>query len=337
MPLGVMAKGLHPLLQSISPRSMMNTLYSNATRTDMLEGILSWLVNNITHFTPPKEDQQATQNPELISPDLSRKAHAELGLALRLAQRSKPLRQHPLLQRLKNMWTAVLDQQNFFFDIRRRLQLFPHRTIAAATLKSFGMENKQVRDELQTVLQQKYMDRVERSAWDKLDMKYYTEAAGLRNEFPSDQNLYAASTLHQLPSLAYVQNHDLYGITHLLFHFTDFGRHDLQTLAGSAKQDIQAYVDLALALCDLTDDYDLMAELLINQHCLNKPFNAIDRQIADNLQRTQQTAGFIPGRNWVSEQQTQPKQNPNDHQFEDVYHPTILGLILICCEYQMEA
>lgn len=301
----------------------------------MLDGILSWLVDNMNHFTPPKEDLEATQNPELISPDLSRKAYAELGLALRLSQRSKPLQQHPLLQRLKSLWSAVLDEQNFFFDIRRRLQLFPHRTIAAATLKSFGVEKPKIQAELQTVLQQKYMDRVERSAWDKLDMKYYTEAAGLHNEFPSYQDLYAASTLHQLPSLAYVQNHDLYGITHLLFHFTDFGRHDLQTLAGATKQDIQAYVDLALALCDLTDDYDLMAELLINQHCLNKAFSAIDRQIAHNLQQTQQAAGFIPGRNWVSAQQTQP--NPNDHQFEDVYHPTILGLILICCEYQMEA
>ena len=310
----------------------MNTLLQRQDQVRMLEGALFWLNNHIEEFITPKEDTIASSDPEHIKPDLSRKAFTELGLALRLAQRSPALKHHPDLAQLQQAWLDILHQQNFFYDIRRRVQLFPHRIIAYATMRSFGLDDEHVHKNLQIVMNRHYMDRVERSAWEKLDMKYYIQAAGLQEEFPSYQALLDGCSLNQLPSLSYVQNFDLYGLTHLLFHFSDFGAVDMRLFLGDIYQQVQDYVDLSLTMCLLQQDWDLVTELLINQYCLGKQFSALDKDTAQALQGIQQPAGFIPGRNWVQAQHSNNPPDKTEHCFADVYHPTVLALFLMICE-----
>lgn len=312
----------------------MESLLTKPQRDDMLDGVLHWLNSSISGFSTPDETSLCDKSPEQIAPDLSRKAYTELGLALRLVQRCSTLAAYPEVQRLKEAWLDNLKQRNFFFDTRRRIQLFPHQTIACAVLKSFGEETEPIKQELQAVMDRNYMDRVERSAWEKLDMKYYTEAAGLNGVFPDYVKLYDSCMLRKLPSLSYIQKFDLYGLTHLLFHFSDFGNLDMRVFFGSDYEDIQAYVDSSLALSLVQQDWDLLAELLISQYCMNKSFNELDRRSARALKNIQQTDGFIPGREWVKNYQENPDFNHNDHDFKDVYHPTILGLFLLTLEMQ---
>jgi hypothetical protein len=299
----------------------------------MLDGILFWLSRNINKFETPLETKVKSKTPESISPDLSRKAFCELGLVLRLAQRSPILRESSEIKKIKFQWLAILEKQDFFFDTRRRIQLFPHRVIAFAVMKSFGIVNNKVFENLQTVMQRGYMDSVERSAWEKLDMKYYIEAAGLVNCFPSYTQLYQQSSLRQLPLLSYAQNMDLYGLTHLIFHFSDFGQINIKSFMGDDFQGIQNYVDLSLAFCLIKQDWDLVAELLINQHCLGKKFTNIDVEAANIFRGIQQTSGFIPGRDWVNNQHKNNYSNKEEHDFADVYHPTLLGFFLLVCEF----
>lgn len=311
----------------------MNKLFNNSDRDNMLEGVLDWLDSNIDKFQTPVEDSIVDIAPENIKADLSRKALIELGLALRLAQRSPILRKHPKIEKLKEAWISIVYSQNFFFDSRRRIQLFPHRVVACSVLKSFGSNEPEVSNDLQTVLDRGYMDRIERSAWDKLDMKYYIEACDLKHSFSNNNDLLLHSSLINLPKLSYIQNLDLYGLTHLLFHFSDFGTIDMKQFLGVYYKDIQKYVDLSTSLSIIKQDWDLTAELLINQFCLRKHFTEIDRDIASTLFKSQQSSGFIPGRDWVKQRQDGKSLQENTPIFDDVYHPTIVTLILLDCEF----
>lgn len=308
----------------------METLLEKKDQIQMLDGILHWLNANIEKFQIPIEAAPSTCGPEEITADIKRKAFSELGLAIRLAQRSPFLQQHPEMKKLQKSWVDIIDSQDFFFDTRRRLQLYPHRVVAYSVLRSLGIENDAAKSDLQAVLDRGFMENAERNAWEKLDMKYYIKACGLNHKFPSDEYLLKYSSLTNLPNLAYVQNLDLYGLTHLLFHFADFGDIDMKQFLQQDYQHIQDYTDLSLSMSVVKQDWDLTAELLINQYCLQKTFSEFDRHAAATLLKAQQTSGFIPGREWVIAQKTETE--PASHIFEDVYHPTIVSLILLDCE-----
>ena len=298
----------------------------------MLEGVLHWINVNMPRFCTPNELDCVDEHPEKISADLSRKAFTELGLALRFAQKSKKVRNHALYETIKKKWINNIEENAFFYDTKKRLQLFPHRLLAFATLKSFGIENQEVKYNLETVMNGGYMDRVERSAWEKLDMKYYVEMAGLKNQFPSYDQLYKASTLHNLPRISAAQNIDFYGLTHLIFHLSDFSEKDMKEMFEEKYEDIQEYIDATLCFCLMEQDWDLVLELLINQYCLRKNFAEIDVSAAEAIKGIQQSEGFIPGRDWVKEYHSTSNFKKNAHSFEDVYHPTVLALFLLTLE-----
>jgi hypothetical protein len=310
----------------------MNTLFSKKEQEEMLDGVLYWLNANISKFSTPDEATLCHIHPEMISPDITRKAFSELGLALRFALRSPAISEHPEFKKLKEGWLRILREKNFFFDTKRRVKLFPHRTLAYAALKSFGIENNEVKADLETVMNRQYMDRVERSAWEKLDMKYYTESAGLPNQFSSYEDLYQQCMLQNLPSMSYAQNYDFYGLTHLLFHFSDFSVKDMRVFFGNKYGEIQDYIDASLSLCLTEQNWDLVEELLINQYCMQKTFTQLDLSAASALKNMQQPDGFIPGSDWLKNFQEKPDFDKKSHSFDDVYHPTILGLFLLTCD-----
>ncbi len=310
----------------------MNTLLNNEDQQIMLDGILNWLNLNMLHFCTPNEKQYVGIHPEEIEPDITRKAFTELGLAIRFAQNSKKVSNHTVFKEIKDKWIKNIKDSSFFFDTKRRLRLFPHRTLAYATLRSLGIDNEEVRYDLETVMSRNYMDRVERSAWDKLDMKYYTEIAQLPNEYPSYKRLFHDSILENLPSHSYAQNLDFYGLTHLIFHLSDFSKNDMRLITGEKFDHIQEYIDATLSLCLIEQDWDLVQELLINQYCMRKTFTELDVFSAKAIKDIQQPEGFIPGRNWVKSQHKDDYSSKEQHSFNDVYHPTILGLFLLILE-----
>lgn len=317
------------LLKYIASVFFMKRLLNIQDQQNMLDGILCWLKNNINGFIPQID---TNSRPEHISPDISVKAFSELGLALMFAHRSQTIVDRKEFKELRKLWISILYEKSFFSDIRRKLQFFPHMTLTYAALETMGKEDLKVKKDLQSVMQNQYMDRVERSAWDKLDMKYYTEAAGLKNQFPSYENLYNASMLHHLPSLSYATRHDLYGLTHLLFHFSDFSRRNMKDFAKDTYEEIQKYVDASLSLCVIEQDWDLVEELLINQYCMRKRFDSFDRHAAKSVKYIQSVSGFIPGRKWVQSCWEDETYDKNTFSFNDVYHPTIVGLILLTLE-----
>jgi hypothetical protein len=313
----------------------MKHLLGSGEREVLLTGILSWLRINIDFFEPPQEDDILDVAPEEIRPDKRRKAFGELGAALRLTMRVPNLARNPEIRWLINAWVNLANRRQIFFDIRRRVHLFPQCAVAYAVLKALGRSAEEVGRSLQTVLNRGFIDRVEISAWNKLDMKYYLDLAGLQHGFADDVTLLNESTLTSLPNLPYATNYDLYGLTHLLFHFSDFGLKDVRPLLGRHFDHICRYTGLALSMCLSRQDWDLTAELLMNRLCLGVSDNPLDREAAHALCEYQQSTGFLPGRAWMQGTiDGEGAEDRDEQEFFDVYHPTLLGLFFICCDAQ---
>lgn len=316
----------------------MSRFRSDRQRAQLTSGVLSWLVANLDQFDPPQEDRVRDVAPERIQPCRSRKAFGELGAALRLARRAPTLRDHPDTLRLRDAWLGMAERRAIFFDIRRRHHLFPHAGVALATLQALGAETDGLRRTLQSVLARNFMDRTERSAWQKLDLKYYFDAGGLTHAFPSDAALLEASCLCDPPSLADVHVVDLYAITHLIFHLTDFGRHPLPGGGAAPCGAIGDYVAGALAMCLYDRDYDLATEFLICRSCLTGSADELDRVAADAICAAQEPSGFLPDRRWLAGMPATADADADRREaFFAVYHPTLVALFLVACDEAAEA
>jgi hypothetical protein len=303
----------------------MSPVVPEEVRGTLLSGLLSWLVSSAPHFDPPQEDE-VSDAPERIEPGRGRKAYGELGLALLLAQRSPRLAGDPSIEALTEIWLDTLDRRRVFFDMDRRPTLFPLRVVFYATLHGLGHDDLDARAGIQRVLDRGYMDRRERSSWDKLDFKYYLDLAGLRHGFPSSSRLFSESSLAALPALPYATTFDFYALTHLVFGLSGFG--EAPDLPRSAP-DIDGYSSAALAICLAAEDWDLVGELLASRICLDLANAGIDRAAALALADAQDPKGFIPGRALKSD----GSGELSDREFFlDVYHPTLVCLILLACE-----
>lgn len=325
-----------PLAQ---PAGGCSVFSSAAQREKLLGGVLHWLLANIALFDPPQEDEVDADAPEAVMPDRSRKAFGELGAALRLAARVPALAARAEVAELRSRWLGMARKRDIFFDARRRIHLFPHRAVALSVFAELDHVPADAARALQNVLDRGWIDRTERSAWHKLDLKYYFEAAGLWHVFPSDRDLFAQSSLANLPGLPYATRSDLYGVTHLVFHLADFGRVDLRPIGGAARCDALAdFVHSAVAMCLHERDYDLVAELLINRWCLKRGGDALDHEATDALCQVQDPTGFLPDLAWLAGLPLQSDANlQNEAKFFAVYHPTVVGLFLVATDMDCEA
>lgn len=300
-----------------------------SARETLLDGLLDWLAGSVLWFDPPQEDEVADTSPEEIMPGRRRKAFGELGLALRLALRSPVLRDRDPILALRDGWIAKVRQRNVFFDVRRRSCLFPLRVVAYSTLRSFGHDAEGVAQSLQRVLDRGFVDRRERSAWEKFDLKYYFDDVGLRHALPDAPALTSQSSLPRLPALPYATRFDLYALTHLIFDITDFGRRGVGRAAdwSNAAGDYSA---AALAMCLSTQDWDLTAELVAARVCAGWGWGRIDDAAVLALSESQHPTGFIPGTEWMTGRLAENAGGKLDADlFFDVYHPTLVCLIMI--------
>lgn len=302
----------------------MSPVISEEGREALLSGLLPWLVSNVSGFDPPQEDE-ISDPPERIEACQWRKAYAELGLALLLTRRAPRLADDPSIQGLAETWLDSLDRRRVLFDIDRRPALFPLRVVIYATLRSLGHEDLVARAGIQRVLDRGYMDRRERNCWEKVDLKYYLDLGGLRHRIPGFSRLLAESSLAAGPALPYATRFDLYALTHLVFGLSGFGR--TPDLPRSVP-DVDGYSRAALALCLSMEDWDLVGEFLASRICLGLAGGGIDRAAALALADAQDPQGFIPGRGAPDGYE----KVSDSELFFDVYHPTLVCLILLACE-----
>lgn len=297
----------------------MNALFEQRSRDRLLDGVAGWLERHLVDFDPPQEDELLDVMPEEIRPDRARKAFGELGAALRLTTRAGALHCRDDIRRIRDKWTSLLTVRRFFFDLPRRIHLFPMRVVACSALASFEALDPALARALQRVLDRQFIDRVELSAWHKLDMKYYLDSLSIRHAYGTNAELLPASTLVALPALPHATTYDFYGLTHLVFHFSDFGRTDIRAALGVHFDNVREYAAAALADRLAARDWDLTAEMLLTRLCLGVRGEPIDREGARALCEAQRPSGLVPGR-------------LHNDDFFDAYHPTLLCLFLIACE-----
>ncbi|AWM03416.1 DUF6895 family protein [Bradyrhizobium amphicarpaeae] len=308
---------------------MQQTLFrSEKQRASFTAGVLRWLEANLEKFRPPREEEPSVHAPEATSSGGLRKAFGELGAALRIACRIPDLRKRPEVRALVAKWISMADEQGVFANVDSALGLFANHVALAVAMGDLRPPAcSALRARLQQVLSRGYVDRIEHNAWQKLDLCYYFDAAGLEHCLPPKQVLLRASSLATGPELPYVRDIDLYAVTHILFDLTDFGAVDATPFLAELRPAIESYVRLALSMCIAEQNWDLTAELLMCRLYLGFD-EELDRWAMNCICEVQHPSGYLPpstSKRGASDEGGRPD-------FLEVYHPTVVSLFLLAAE-----
>lgn len=278
-------------------------------------GATGWASRNVVHLDPA--DTELPTLPKV-------KASTELSMLSRVWLRALPDDEGlvPVLAAVRRVWEdpatpgLVATSPSFYRQF----------VLTYAALAPAGTTTDHHLTPVADVAPDGYLVPYGRSPYLRLEARYYADLLGLRHGFESYRELYDASVLANLHSVPIPMDIEkAYKITHTLFFMTDFGSRDIGLGVHERER--------AFALIDVMTDHfvevqywDLIAEMVLSQHCLGvDPTGTRSGAAAIRTLLQAQTAdGNIPGR-FAS--QRAPENATAVELFRKSFHTTLAAAI----------
>ncbi|MFD3335295.1 DUF6895 family protein [Streptomyces sp. NPDC058700] len=289
-------------------------------------GALGWLGRNLDHFDPFSASAGTSARGRA-------KAALELALLCHCADRPggspdaldgatalvRKLWQHPDLPRLFDEDPAYTSTYGLAF----------------AALAPDGIDDTMCRDTLAR-LDPGFLSSPGRSAYRRIELRYYADKAGVRHAIEPYAELVPLSPLVALraagpgdttgPDEAPLTTPEAYALTHTGFYLGDFGR-TVPVLTGGERAHAEGLVDRMLGHCVAHDRWDLAAELVLTQYILGSdPLRTPSGSAAvECLVRAQRPDGAVPGRSAALA--AAPSAPPGEF-FRKAYHTTLVTALM---------
>lgn len=288
---------------------------------------LTWLNNHLRYFD--LGDMNQADNSTLYK---QQKRLSELAMVYIVLKRNKIHATRPELKAIATHLKTIYKRPHFFRGITRDLHNFPFYLTMYNALLEIGVELSDYKEVLQRIVNINYMDCIERTAWNQIDFKYQLELGGFKHNMASYTDMYQLSSLYYLPNLVHVRTIDIYAITHIIFHLTDFGSKNIDAILGNKKDDTAAYIAFLTSKYAYIEDWDLLAELLICCHNLNHRTHPLYTDCWYKLLNAQQDDGSFTS-TYIKDVLFKDESNLNtEKQFLVNYHPTIVSLFACALE-----
>lgn len=283
------------------------------------------------YFTLPSKEEDMEQ--EDINIDLKRKAFGELVIACMIMSRYPSMRAKESFQCFIDHLDESIKPPHYGFNMMRRPNLFPTYVIDTVGLEACGRSYPEYRFAIQRLLDSGYIDTLDRTPWNQIDLRQYLDCGDYTHTLPSFESLFQRSIAVNLPPVPYMRIMDVYALTHIIFHTADFGRRDLRPIFGERFDGICEEVTLLLGAYTYAKDWDLVSELLMCCYCLGFRPLTLYKLAWEGLKKAQTPLGDIPYRRF--DPQHPDLQNPETAdltRFRCNYHTTLVGLFAAMLE-----
>lgn len=288
----------------------------------------NWILDHLDYFSIPEYNLEYREG---ITDE--KKAFGELALALLIIQKSSTFINDPRVEKIKKYVHEVVLSKNFVFNMQNDISLFPFYLTVYVSLRETGIEIDTHRDIIKNLLKYKYINQIERTAWQLIDLTYFLDKGEFEHQLPDTKTLYPCSSLYFLPNPILNRTIDSYAITHLLFFLSDFGSNDISELLGEKLSETKLYVETLTKMYTHTRDWDLLGELLISCHILKHRDFALHETCFHHYLDSQCNSGDFINRT-VLDAFDSNKTLSKEERFKANYHPTLVSLF--CCILEHE-
>lgn len=292
-----------------------------------IEKSLDWIHSHLSFFSLPAYNLEEEQ-----FMDMPRKRFGELALSLLILTRNQDLKNDVRVKDIAAFIKDTVSAKDYDFNMARNLNLFPFYLMVINGLLKEGTAYPDHQYTLQQIVDSGYITNIERNNWNKIDFRYNLDVAGLKHNMASYQDLYKQSSLCDLPELSYLRNIDIYAITHMIFHLSDFGAADMKIILKEDYNKLTTYMALLTGYYAHKEDWDLLAELLICCHNLNYREFPLFKLCWEKMIQSQNPEGDFTSR-YIQKELKLQKIVSQEERFDVNYHPTLVSLFACSLEY----
>ena len=214
--------------------------------------------------------------------------------------------------------------------VRVMLMRFPHTAVTLASahvyLSCLGNRDEAFDYLWFRALASGQVEAVERLPYRALDVRWLRNLAqgDMRADFG---DLLPYTTMVSRAHPIYMTREDAYALTHALMYVTDFGVRRLPASLNLGR--IRAMIDAGLAWHIMSEDVDLLGELLIGAAVLRQPWSPYAQFAWQMLARTWDELGFLPGPNFKAhEYASLAGDEASAYALKHLYHTNYVGGLL---------
>lgn len=288
---------------------------------------VSWIRNNLERFNPLRRNTF-----DAIMGDL--KAMCELLFLCSLKKESNPSglpRDYRMI--VESLYNNVFCKPAYQELIIRRPDTILHM-LAYISFRACGYEHAWYRQRLERVLATGYPLQIERLPHRNMDLSLMIEKGGFDIPFPSPESFFEQTLLARHPNIYYLNEADVYAITHTIFYYTDFKQRG-NMLPSSDHHYLKKALPSLLAFYIRQGNWDLVGELLICLIILDISSDVFISELYDLgwncFLGAQDAEGWIRGPQFLPEEYARitAAEDKAEYAFAKNYHTTIVGLIAV--------
>jgi hypothetical protein len=284
-------------------------------------GSLDWLVAHLDHFDPFSPSGRSAGHGKA-------KAALELALLCHCWARLTDVHDERLA-RATGLLHRLWQHPHFPRHLHARPEYASSYGLIFAALAPDGIDDAVCRAVL-TQLTPGFLSPLGKSPYQRLEIRYYADKAGVRHTMEPYTELVGQSRLVRLPAAppdaAPLTTGQAYALTHTSFYLGDFGRTD-PGLSGTSLARAQDVVSRMLLHCVRHERWDLAAELVLTQFILGaEPLRTPSGAAAlECLVHAQRPDGALPGR---SAALRAAASAPPGEFFRKAYHTTLVTALM---------
>ena len=284
-------------------------------------GAIKWLYENLKAFELSLESYKKSY--------FRVKALGELALLISLYKRKYAVINNNYIKDFIAFVSDTVIRANFIDRMMRRPDLFLAYLGIYESLNECGIQLKGFKDSLQSLIAQKYVIAAERAPFRNMDLCYSLNRAKLNHTLPSLEHLYYRTVLSKDPPVLFLQEIDVYSITHIIFYLSDFGFKTKINLSNRQLMSIRWIIGTLIGLYLFKKNWDILAELLLCCYCLRWFPSPLYHDALQNLLNAQRADGAIPGPDFIEKDADEMDHDKlKRYVFEKNYHTTLISAIV---------
>jgi hypothetical protein len=294
---------------------------------------IGWLQENLDLFNPLRDSDI-----ESIIDDL--KAMCEL-LFLCSLRHKKSYGHLPQVYEyiVSFLYENVFKTRAYQELIQRRPDTVLHM-LAYVSFRICGYEDTFYRQRLERLFEKRYVCQVERLPYRNMDLSLMLEKGGFAVAYQKPEDFFKDTLLAQHPDIYFLNENDVYAITHAIFYYTDFNQRGSE-FAPADLDYMNGALPYLLAFYVRKRNWDLVGELLICMFLVSihnrEHANELYKLGWSCLQEAQHKDGWVAGPLFSMEAYVKCEaKGKREYLFKKNYHTTIVALIasIVCDDEQ---
>jgi hypothetical protein len=282
------------------------------------ENIFKWIENNLYHFR--LEFDKDTKNIKIIKP------FAELMHLCALYKQKFKNVNDSRISKIITFCSENVSRSGYIDRLMRDHNLFLTGLTIYTSLREYGIESAKLRHSLINLLP--HTVNIELLPFRQIELIDALDKANLvpstvKNSSRLLESILQSSSLYKISSPFFLNEQDVYALTHAIFYTSDFGLKSIIKLPKLRLLNIKSSIEELLAIYLRKKNWDLVAELLLCCYCLRSFPSPIYNIAWKMLLNAQRKDGSIPGPYFHNEQKKDIK-NFDRYYFEENYHTTLV-------------